>query len=117
MGQSENYIIKFIIVVVSLYSHTRLTYIVTIYFISCFSYLELAILPCSHFLLERPVDSLQRLVGMTRGIADPLASAYCRLYLVHRAQKLPQFDIGITYVLRVYANSYTRTCKLTIIMN
>lgn len=57
-------------------------------------YLELAILPCSRFLLERPVDNLQRLVRMTRGIADPLASAYCRLYLVHRAQKLPQFDIG-----------------------
>ncbi|KAM7498908.1 hypothetical protein LguiA_023322 [Lonicera macranthoides] len=57
-------------------------------------YLELAILPCWRFLHDRPVDSLQRLVMMTRGIADPLASAYCRLYLVHRAQKLPQCDIG-----------------------
>lgn len=57
-------------------------------------YLELAIFPCWRFLHDRSVDCLMRLVMMTRGIADPLASAYCRLYLVHRAQKLPQRDIG-----------------------
>ncbi|XP_057977457.1 uncharacterized protein LOC131164347 [Malania oleifera] len=55
-------------------------------------YLELAILPCWRFLLDRPIESLQRLVLMTRGLADPLASAYCRLYMVHRAQKLPLYD-------------------------
>lgn len=53
-------------------------------------YLELAILPCWRFLVDRPVDVVQRLVMMTRGIADPLASAYCRLYIAHCAQKLPQ---------------------------
>ncbi|XP_052207188.1 uncharacterized protein LOC127811403 [Diospyros lotus] len=57
-------------------------------------YLELAILPCWRFLVDRPVDVLQRLVMMMRGIADPLASAYCRLYMAYCAQKLPQRDVG-----------------------
>ncbi|KAK9269685.1 hypothetical protein L1049_001463 [Liquidambar formosana] len=57
-------------------------------------YLELAILPCQRFLLDRPVDSLQRLVMMTRGLADPLASSYCRLYMARCAQKLLACDIG-----------------------
>ncbi|XP_057474859.1 uncharacterized protein LOC130762978 isoform X2 [Actinidia eriantha] len=57
-------------------------------------YLELAILPCWRFLHDRPMDIVQRLVMMTRGIADPLAFAYCHLYMAHRAQKLPQHDIG-----------------------
>ncbi|KAK3030042.1 hypothetical protein RJ639_038141, partial [Escallonia herrerae] len=57
-------------------------------------YLELAIFPCWRFLLDRPVDSLQRLVMMTRGIADPLASAYCRLYMAYRVQKLHLCDTG-----------------------
>ncbi|KAL3503536.1 hypothetical protein ACH5RR_037985 [Cinchona calisaya] len=57
-------------------------------------YLEVAILPCWCFLINNPLSSLQRLVMMTRGIADPLASAYCQLYMVHRAQKLRQHDVG-----------------------
>ncbi|KAG5551052.1 hypothetical protein RHGRI_009470 [Rhododendron griersonianum] len=57
-------------------------------------YLELAILPCWRFLVDRPVDVIQRLIMMTRGIADPLASAYCRLYIAHCVQKLPQQDTG-----------------------
>ncbi|XP_021287819.1 UPF0505 protein C16orf62 homolog isoform X2 [Herrania umbratica] len=57
-------------------------------------YLELAILPCWRFLIEQPAESLQRLVMMTRGLADPLASAYCRLYLAHRALKFPMYDTG-----------------------
>ncbi|KAL6975264.1 hypothetical protein U1Q18_024058 [Sarracenia purpurea var. burkii] len=57
-------------------------------------YLELAILPCWRFLVDRPVDVVQRLVMMTRGIADPLASTYCHLYMAYCAQKLPQHDIG-----------------------
>ncbi|KAK8706019.1 hypothetical protein V6N13_049601 [Hibiscus sabdariffa] len=57
-------------------------------------YLELAIFPCWRFLIEQPAESLQRLVMMTRGLADPLASAYCRLYIAHRAQKLPLHDAG-----------------------
>ncbi|KAF7112244.1 hypothetical protein RHSIM_RhsimUnG0248800 [Rhododendron simsii] len=57
-------------------------------------YLELAILPCWRFLVDCPVDVIQRLVMMTRGIADPLASAYCCLYIAHCVQKLPQQDTG-----------------------
>ncbi|KAB2044373.1 hypothetical protein ES319_D01G085100v1 [Gossypium barbadense] len=57
-------------------------------------YLELAIFPCWRFLIEQPAESLQRLVMMTRGIGDPLASAYCRLYISHHAQKLPSHDTG-----------------------
>ncbi|KAG4161653.1 hypothetical protein ERO13_D01G069100v2 [Gossypium hirsutum] len=57
-------------------------------------YLELAIFPCWRFLIEQPAESLQRLVMMTRGIGDPLASAYCRLYIAHHAQKLPSHDTG-----------------------
>ncbi|XVF03816.1 hypothetical protein REPUB_Repub05bG0025600 [Reevesia pubescens] len=57
-------------------------------------YLELAILPCWRFLTEQPAEPLQRLVMMTRGLADPLASAYCRLYIAHCAQKLPLYDTG-----------------------
>ncbi|XP_062169549.1 uncharacterized protein LOC133875428 isoform X2 [Alnus glutinosa] len=56
-------------------------------------YLELAILPCCRFLVDQPEDNLQRLVMMTRGLADPLASAYCRLFIAHCAQKLPSCDI------------------------
>ncbi|KAM7251968.1 hypothetical protein ACFE04_023851 [Oxalis oulophora] len=57
-------------------------------------YLELAILPCWQFLLGKPADVLQRLVMMTRGLGDPLASAYCRLYLAHCARKLPSCGTG-----------------------
>ncbi|XP_058210972.1 uncharacterized protein LOC131323282 [Rhododendron vialii] len=57
-------------------------------------YLELAILPCWRFLVDCPVDVIQRLVMMTRGIADPLASAYCCLYIAHCVQKLPHQDTG-----------------------
>ncbi|XP_056844300.1 uncharacterized protein LOC108854015 [Raphanus sativus] len=51
-------------------------------------YLELAILPCWRFLVNQPREVLDRLVMMVRGLADPLASVYCRLYMVHRMQKL-----------------------------
>ncbi|XP_019193778.1 PREDICTED: UPF0505 protein isoform X1 [Ipomoea nil] len=57
-------------------------------------YLELALLPCWRFLLDKPMDCIHRLVMMIRGISDPLASFYCRLYLVHCAQKLPDHSIG-----------------------
>lgn len=64
------------------------------------SYLELAILPCWRFLLDQPVDSLRRLVMMTRGLGDPVASAYCRLYMAHCAQKLPTHDMGnLVYII------------------
>ncbi|XP_073149503.1 uncharacterized protein [Henckelia pumila] len=55
-------------------------------------YLELAILPCWRFFRDSYEEILQRLVTMTRGIADPLVSAYCRLYLVQCAQRLPKHD-------------------------
>uniref|UniRef100_A0A1J3E3C4 UPF0505 protein n=1 Tax=Noccaea caerulescens TaxID=107243 RepID=A0A1J3E3C4_NOCCA len=51
-------------------------------------YLELAILPCWRFLVNQPLEVVDRLVMMVRGVADPLASLYCRLYMVHRMQKL-----------------------------
>ncbi|GAV81964.1 Vps35 domain-containing protein [Cephalotus follicularis] len=57
-------------------------------------YLELALLPCWRFLIDRPVDSLQRLVMMARGLGDTLASAYCRLYMAHCARKLPSCGSG-----------------------
>ncbi|KAF5478944.1 hypothetical protein F2P56_005464 [Juglans regia] len=57
-------------------------------------YLELALLPCWRFLVDQPEDNLQRLVMMMRGLSDPLASAYCRLYMAHCAQKLPRSDTG-----------------------
>ncbi|XP_019067037.1 uncharacterized protein [Solanum lycopersicum] len=61
-------------------------------------YLELAIYHCWRFLSEQPANNLPRLVMMARGIADPLASFYCRLYLAHCAQKLPQRDIGLLII-------------------
>ncbi|GKB06392.1 VPS35 endosomal protein sorting factor-like protein isoform X1 [Tanacetum coccineum] len=57
-------------------------------------YLELAIFPCWRFLDDHVMDKLMRLVMMIRGIADPLASAYCRFFLIHCAQKLPKCDTG-----------------------
>nr|GEU91021.1 uncharacterized protein [Tanacetum cinerariifolium] len=59
-----------------------------------FRYLELAIFPCWRFLDDHVMDKLMRLVMMIRGIADPLASAYCRFFLIHCAQKLPKCDTG-----------------------
>lgn len=73
-----------------------------VYLMFCFSYLELAILPCWRFLVDQPEDSLQRLVMMTRGLADPLASAYCHLYVAHCAQKLLSWDTGIHFVVLTY---------------
>lgn len=63
-----------------------------------FSYLELALLPCWRFLVDQPLNSLRRLVMMTRGLADPLASAYCRLYMAHCMRKLPSHDTGIHFL-------------------
>ncbi|XP_010244471.1 PREDICTED: UPF0505 protein isoform X2 [Nelumbo nucifera] len=57
-------------------------------------YSELAILHCWRFLHDQPCESLQRLVMMMRGLADPLASVYCHLYLVRCAQKLLPCDRG-----------------------
>ncbi|KAJ4975936.1 hypothetical protein NE237_001042 [Protea cynaroides] len=57
-------------------------------------YLELAIFCCWRFLHDRPWENLKRLVMMMRGLADPLASAYCHLYLARCSQKLPPHDIG-----------------------
>ncbi|KAK9089725.1 hypothetical protein Scep_028807 [Stephania cephalantha] len=57
-------------------------------------YLELAILHCSRFLNDQPFDSLHRLTMMMRGLADPLASAYCRVYMAHCALRLRPYDIG-----------------------
>ncbi|KAF6173260.1 hypothetical protein GIB67_026955 [Kingdonia uniflora] len=58
------------------------------------TYLELAILPCWRFLHEKPWECLQRLVMMIRGLGDPLAFAYCHLYMARCAQKLVPRDRG-----------------------
>lgn len=51
-------------------------------------------MPCWRFLNDNPENIIQRLVEMTRGITDPLASAYCRLYLVQCSQRVPRHDAG-----------------------
>ncbi|XP_058095163.1 uncharacterized protein LOC131240743 isoform X2 [Magnolia sinica] len=61
-------------------------------------YLELAILRCYRFLYDGYTDTLQRLTMMIRGVADPIASAYCRLYLAHCALRLPPCDIGFLII-------------------
>ncbi|XP_020591949.1 UPF0505 protein C16orf62 homolog [Phalaenopsis equestris] len=57
-------------------------------------YLELALLHCRRFLEDHHLHSLQRLARMMRGLADPLASAYCHLYLAHRAALVHCNDTG-----------------------
>lgn len=47
------------------------------------------------------MHSLERLTRMMRGLADPLASAYCHLYMAHRAALLHCKDIGKTHVPHV----------------
>jgi hypothetical protein len=95
---SENYL-KSLLITFGKLLHWRLLltewHVLTVYMKLYHSYLELAILLCWRFLPDRPIDSLQRLVMMTRGLGDPVASAYCRLYMAHCAQKLPSHDIGI----------------------
>lgn len=49
---------------------------------------------------------------MTRGIADPLALAYCHLYMVHCAQKLHQHDVGMTFIVLFMSLETTRTWKI-----
>ncbi|RWW63170.1 hypothetical protein BHE74_00029669 [Ensete ventricosum] len=57
-------------------------------------YLELSILRCWRFLEDSFVSIIERLVMMMRGLADPLASAYCHLYLSHCARSLYLRDDG-----------------------
>ncbi|KAI0496621.1 hypothetical protein KFK09_022942 [Dendrobium nobile] len=57
-------------------------------------YLELAILHCWRFLEDHHMHCLQRLTRMMRGLADPLASAYCHLYMAHRAALVHCKDTG-----------------------
>ena len=56
------------------------------------------------------MDKLMRLVLMIRGIAYPLALAYCRFFLIHCAQKLPNYDTG-TLLIESYlcTSSYIHT--------
>ncbi|XP_057871562.1 uncharacterized protein LOC131077967 isoform X1 [Cryptomeria japonica] len=57
-------------------------------------YLEMAILRCWHFLEENPLHVCQRLAMMIRGIADPLSSAFARLYLARAAKTLIPYETG-----------------------
>lgn len=52
-------------------------------------YMELALLRCYHFLQKGlPLPQLKRLVGMCRGVADPLVAAYLRTFLAYRGVSL-----------------------------
>ena len=52
-------------------------------------YMEIAILRCYHFLQKGPpVKQLERLIGMCRGVGDPLVAAYLRAYLAHKGSSL-----------------------------
>eukprot|EP01018_Ginkgo_biloba_P010020 Gb_31669 [translate_table: standard] len=57
-------------------------------------YLEMAISRSWHFLLENPMNVFERLTMMIRGLADPLASAFARLYLARCAQALIPSETG-----------------------
>ncbi|XXG90561.1 hypothetical protein AAC387_Pa12g2296 [Persea americana] len=57
-------------------------------------YLELAILRCWRFMQDNSFAVIHRLTMMMRGLADPLASAYCHLYMAQCAQTLPLRDMG-----------------------
>ena len=52
-------------------------------------YAELAILRCYHFLQKGPpVKQLERVIGMCRGVGDPLVAAYLRAYLAYKGSSL-----------------------------
>ena len=52
-------------------------------------YMELAILRCYHFLQKGPpVKQLERVIGMCRGVGDPLVAAYLRAYLAYKGSSL-----------------------------
>ncbi|KAK8915936.1 hypothetical protein KSP39_PZI022997 [Platanthera zijinensis] len=57
-------------------------------------YLELAILRCRRFLEDHQLSSVHRLARMMRGLSDPIASAYCHLYMAYRAAFLDCKDNG-----------------------
>ena len=51
--------------------------------------MELAILRCYHFLQKGPpVKQLERVIGMCRGVGDPLVAAYLRAYLAYKGSSL-----------------------------
>jgi hypothetical protein len=59
-------------------------------------YLEISILHCMRFLEnEPPKSAFQRLMLMIRGIADPLAAAYVRIYLARKGQSINLQDTGM----------------------
>ncbi|KAJ6813205.1 UPF0505 protein [Iris pallida] len=61
-------------------------------------YLELAISRCWRFLEDDHLCNLERLTMMMRGLADPLGSAYCHLYMARCVGLLNQKDKG--YLIR-----------------
>ncbi|KAG0484779.1 hypothetical protein HPP92_008858 [Vanilla planifolia] len=72
-------------------------------------YLELAILRCRHFMDDNHEANLHRLTRMMRGLADPLAFAYCHLYMACRATLLPCKDYGYLVVSISDINFFMRT--------
>ncbi|KAI5060297.1 hypothetical protein GOP47_0024717 [Adiantum capillus-veneris] len=62
-------------------------------------YLEITILRCLHFLQkDPPIQEFQRLNMMIRGLGDPLASAYARLYLARKGQSIFPRETGYLIV-------------------
>ena len=69
-------------------------------FVNICRYLEISIMHCMRFLEnEPPKSSFQRLVLMIRGITDPLAAAYARIYLARKGQTIMPRDTGMRKVL------------------
>ncbi|PKI67724.1 hypothetical protein CRG98_011937 [Punica granatum] len=78
-------------------------------------YLELALLPCWRFLVDQPIDSIQRLVMMARGVADPLACSYCRLYIARCAQKLPSVDTGMIHLVSIASSGLRKLLESAVV--
>lgn len=64
------------------------------------------------------MEVLDRLVMMVRGLADPLASLYCRLYMVHRMQKFGFCNSGNLMLFFFQQNArYTNSGKIIMVCN
>jgi len=65
-------------------------------------YMELALFKCYRFLQdEPPTAQLERLMKMTRGIADPMAAAYMRMYIAKCAMAYGCETPDCKYTLRI----------------
>lgn len=56
------------------------------------------------------MNSVKRIVKMMRGLADPLSSAYCRLYMAYCTRKFTLHDSGMPGIFTLV---YIQVCSLT----